>query len=166
MGVFFCLQPTSCRSLRRQDISSRDIDYVRYVGPGLTWGRILSTSVKSMWSTDIKCKYIFMFPLQNLARKELTKLSRYVRNGGKEVPSVECHSMASMYNIRVKITLEYTNTKSDPRQNVGARAFSSSPGVPRGKLPSQYTFRTIWLSQGFGIIKVAPVVPEICPGQI
>ena len=58
-------------SLRRQDIISHDIDYVEYVGPGLPWGRILSTCVISMWSNDMKCKYIFMFPLQNLARKEL-----------------------------------------------------------------------------------------------
>ena len=58
-------------SLRRQDISSHDIDNVEYVGPGLTWGRILSTSVISMWSNDIKCKYLFIFTLQNLARKGL-----------------------------------------------------------------------------------------------
>ena len=57
--------------LRRQDISSHDIDYVEYVGPGLIWGRILSTCVTSMWSNDIKYKYMFMFPQQNLARKEL-----------------------------------------------------------------------------------------------
>ena len=25
-----------------------------------------------MWSNDIKCKYMFMFPLKNLARKEST----------------------------------------------------------------------------------------------
>ena len=50
-------------SLRRQDIISHDIDYVEYVGPGLTWGWILSTCVISMWSNDIKCKYMFMFPL-------------------------------------------------------------------------------------------------------
>ena len=25
-----------------------------------------------MWSNDIKCKYMFVFPLQNLARKELS----------------------------------------------------------------------------------------------
>ena len=24
-----------------------------------------------MWSNDIECKYMFMFPLQNLAHKEL-----------------------------------------------------------------------------------------------
>ena len=35
---------------RRQDISSHDIDYVEYVGPGLTWGRIWSTCVISMWT--------------------------------------------------------------------------------------------------------------------
>ena len=58
--------------LTSPDISSHDIDYVVYLGPGLTWGRILSTCVKSMWSNDIKCKYIFMFPLQILARKELS----------------------------------------------------------------------------------------------
>ena len=44
---------------------------VEYVGPGFTWGRILSTYVISMWSNDIKCKCMFMFPLKNLARKEL-----------------------------------------------------------------------------------------------
>ena len=37
-----------------RDISSHDIDYVEYVGPGLTWGRILSTCVITMWSNDIK----------------------------------------------------------------------------------------------------------------
>ena len=26
-----------------------------------------------MWSNDIKCKYMFMFPLKNLARKGLRK---------------------------------------------------------------------------------------------
>ena len=50
-----------------QDISSHDIEYVEYVGAGLTWGRIWSTCVISMWSNDIKCKYMFMFPLQNVA---------------------------------------------------------------------------------------------------
>ena len=53
-------------------ISSYDIDCVEYVGPGLTRERILGTRVISMWSNDIKCKYIFIFPLQNLARKALT----------------------------------------------------------------------------------------------
>ena len=70
LGQYHC-----CRcpgSLRRQNISSHDIDYVEYVGPGLTWGRILSTCVISMWSNDIKWKCMFMFPLKILARKELT----------------------------------------------------------------------------------------------
>ena len=61
-------------SLRRQDISSHGIDYVE-LGPGLTWERISGTCVISMWSNDIKCKYMFMFPLKNLARKELTHVS-------------------------------------------------------------------------------------------
>ena len=43
--------------------------YRIYVGPSLTWGRILS--VKSMWRNDIKCKYMFMIPLKNLAHKGL-----------------------------------------------------------------------------------------------
>ena len=61
-------------SLRRQDISSHDIDYAEYVSPGRTSGRILSTCVISMWSNDLKCKYILMFPLKNLAHKVLTLL--------------------------------------------------------------------------------------------
>ena len=66
-----------CRPRRRWILAfnvrgpSHDIDYVEYVRPGLTWGRILSTCFISMWSNDIKCKYMFMFPLQNLARKGL-----------------------------------------------------------------------------------------------
>ena len=41
------------------------------VRPSLTWLRILSTCVKSMWRNDIKCKYMFMFPRKNLACKGL-----------------------------------------------------------------------------------------------
>ena len=52
-------------------ISSHNIDYIEYVGPSLTWGRILSTCVKSMWRNDIKCKYMFMLPVKNLACKGL-----------------------------------------------------------------------------------------------
>ena len=59
-------------SLRRQDISSHDIDCVEHVAPGLTWVRFLSTCVVSMWSNDIKCKYMIMFRMQTLARKELS----------------------------------------------------------------------------------------------
>ena len=65
---------------RRKEISSHDIDYVEYVGPGLTWGRILITCVLSMWSNDIRCKYMFMFPLKNLARKGLIFVRRRHEN--------------------------------------------------------------------------------------
>ena len=37
-------------------------DYLEYVGPGLSRG---------IWSNDIKCKYMFMFSLENLACKGL-----------------------------------------------------------------------------------------------
>ena len=59
-------------SFRRQDISSHDIDYVEYAGPNLTWGRILRTCVISVWSNDIKYKYMFMLSLKNAARKGLS----------------------------------------------------------------------------------------------
>ena len=71
-------------SLRRQDISSRDIDNVEYVDPALTWGKILSTCVISMWSNDKKCKYMFMFPLQNLARKEWNSSGNGLASSRKE----------------------------------------------------------------------------------
>ena len=61
-------------SLGRQDISSHDIDYMKYLGPSLAWGRILSTCFISMWRNDTKCKYMFMFLLKNLARKGLIKI--------------------------------------------------------------------------------------------
>ena len=57
--------------LLMQDISSHDIDYIEYVGHFLTWGRILSTCVISMWMNDTKCKYMLIFPLKILARKGL-----------------------------------------------------------------------------------------------
>ena len=70
-GLSYLGLTRSISSLRRQDISSHDIDYVEYVSPGLTRGRILSTCVISMWGNDMKCKYMFMFPLKNLACKGL-----------------------------------------------------------------------------------------------
>ena len=63
---------------------------VKYVDTALTWGRILSTCVISMWSNDIKCRYVFMFPLQNLAPKELILTSFMMM-----VPS-----MASLRSVR------------------------------------------------------------------
>ena len=56
-------------TFRRQDISSHDIDYIEYVGPGLTWGRIVSTCVISMWCNDIKCKYMFYVPSEKFSTK-------------------------------------------------------------------------------------------------
>ena len=58
--------------IARTSVAAHDINYVEYVGPGLTWGRILATCVISMGSSNIKCKYMFMFPLNNSARKELS----------------------------------------------------------------------------------------------
>ena len=58
-------------SLRRQDISSHDIDYVKSVGPGIIRGTISTIYGLLLWRNDMKCKYMFLFPLKNLARKEL-----------------------------------------------------------------------------------------------
>ena len=58
-------------SLRRQDISKHDIDYIEYVGPSLTWRSVLSSCGKSIWRNDIKYKQMFMFHQTNLARKGL-----------------------------------------------------------------------------------------------
>ena len=60
--------------LRRQDISSHDVDHVDYVGSCLIWGRISTTCVVSMWRNDIKCEYMFIFPLKNLACKGMYSL--------------------------------------------------------------------------------------------
>ena len=46
-------------------------DYIGYAGPYLTWGRILRTCVISLWRNGIKCRYMFIFPLKNSARKGL-----------------------------------------------------------------------------------------------
>ena len=55
-----------------QDISSNDIDYVVEEGPCLTWERISTTCVISMWGNDKKCKYMSICHLKNLARKGLS----------------------------------------------------------------------------------------------
>ena len=60
-------------ALRRQGINTHVIDYIEYVGPCLTRGMISTTWVKSVWRNDIKCKYMFMLPVKNLARKGLIK---------------------------------------------------------------------------------------------
>ena len=47
------------------------IDFIEYAGSCLIWGRISTTCIVPMWRNDTKCKYMFMFPLKNLARKGL-----------------------------------------------------------------------------------------------
>ena len=59
-------------SLRRQHISTHDIDYLEWVSTCLTWGRISTTCVMTIWWNDIKCKYMFLLPLKTWARKGLT----------------------------------------------------------------------------------------------
>ena len=46
--------------LRRQVISSHGIDCIEYVGRSLTWGRIVTTCVISMWKNDTKCIYAYI----------------------------------------------------------------------------------------------------------
>ena len=48
------------------------IGHIEYTDRSLTWGSVLSTSAKSMWRNDIKCKNMFMFPKKKIARKGLT----------------------------------------------------------------------------------------------
>ena len=60
---------------RRQDINTHGIDYVQQLSSCLTWGRISTTCALSMWRKDMKCKYVFWFPLKNLAHKGLRWVS-------------------------------------------------------------------------------------------
>ena len=54
-------------------ISNHDIDCVNYVSPGLIRGGIsIIDGMSVWWRNDIKCKYMFTFPLKNLARTDLT----------------------------------------------------------------------------------------------
>ena len=62
-------------SLCRQAISTHDIDYVKQVGPSLPWRRISATCVMSLWRNDMNCKYMFMFPIKNLAHKVNKRLT-------------------------------------------------------------------------------------------
>ena len=56
-------------SLCRQDISNHDIDFVEWARSCLTWGMLSTACVMSIWRNDIKCKYMLLFPLKNLAHK-------------------------------------------------------------------------------------------------
>ena len=99
-------------SLRRQDIISHDIDYVEYIGPGLTWGRIFRTCVKSMWRNDIKCKYMFMFPQKNLARKGLIFITDKIQwmPTSYGVHRVLCNKMCLFSrHIETKCKLSFTH---------------------------------------------------------
>ena len=63
-------------SLHRQDISTHDINYVKFVSSYLTWGRISTMCVMSIWTNGIKFKFMFSLPLTNLAWKGLTHWGR------------------------------------------------------------------------------------------
>ena len=52
--------------------SSAAIDIVEQLGPCLIFGRISTNWIMSMWSNDIKCKYMFICPLKNIAHKGLS----------------------------------------------------------------------------------------------
>ena len=82
-------------------MSSHDIDYVVYVGPGLTRGRILSSRVISMWSNDIKCKYMFMIPLKNLARKWLRIVVMSVLTHWPNVSFAQTHELGSQVCLSI-----------------------------------------------------------------
>ena len=60
-------------TLARQDISSHDIDCIKYEGPSLTLGRIWSTCVKSMWRNKLKMQIYIYIPFENLACRVLIK---------------------------------------------------------------------------------------------
>ena len=82
---------------------SHDIDYVEYVGPGVTWERILSTCVISKWSNDMKCKCMFMFPLQNLVRDSIT--IKIVRSG-QHNRCLQDNMFSSIFMIEIIICIQ------------------------------------------------------------
>ena len=47
-----------------------------------------------MWSNDIKCKYMFMLPLKNLARKGLTLLVLRTENWTNQVNTIAANALA------------------------------------------------------------------------
>ena len=64
-------------SLRRQDISTHDIDYIEWISSCHTCGMISTTSIMSMWTDDIKRKYMFAFPPKISARKGIKNAKIY-----------------------------------------------------------------------------------------
>ena len=89
-------------SLCCQDISTNDIDYVEQASSCLTWGIISTSCVMSMWRNDIKCKYMFLFPLKKLARKGLitalwTTILPIISDSSNENPSMSVRTSRNYY---------------------------------------------------------------------
>ena len=76
-------------SLRRQNISTHDADYVEQVSHCLTRDRISTTCDMQVWRDD--SKNMFMFLLKNLACKELITCS--------------IHPVTGTYNKIVQLTM-------------------------------------------------------------
>ena len=68
------------------------------VNPCLTLGRISTISVTSMSRNDIKCKYTFLFPLQNLACKGLNHYWTHVIRFPQWVCS-DTHALAVCHTV-------------------------------------------------------------------
>ena len=132
-------------SLRRRHFSSHDIDYIEYLGPSLIWGSVLSTCVKSMWSNDIKCKYMIMFPLKNLARKGLNK----------RVPTKN-----STYHLPfIILILSFSVSRLRPRQNFGKLQYLFLS--THCTLHSDYHWRHQWMLTQWGQDKMAAISQTI-----
>ena len=84
-------------SLHRQDISTHDIG----IGKHLSYLRKdFYYLCHVMWTNKIKCEYMFMFPLKNLARKELTHL--FDQSAMCHFWSISTISVATLSNIKTE----------------------------------------------------------------
>ena len=57
-------------SLRHQDISTHEFDYVELLRSYISWGRVSTTCVMSLWRNDINCSYNLIFTMKKLAGQE------------------------------------------------------------------------------------------------
>ena len=62
-------------------------------------GRILIIYGILVWRNDIKCKYMFMFPLKNLARKELLLIERQLHKSPNYNANVLHYAHRSLFVV-------------------------------------------------------------------
>ena len=130
---------------------------IENVGPSLTWRRILSTCVISMRRFDTKCKYMFLFPLKNLARKGLRNSCEQIRSDKIQCNKILQTSLQElMQNINQRLKPQRTPHSSPTRASCGMSFVNIFEKIDRivigipGEMTASYWNRTLEVTMPSG----------------